>query len=300
MAVNTDQTINRPGVLLTGASSQIGFFALSRLVRAGFQVFAVSRKGKPEAFPGLKHVKWLNESEGLEAAKNCRYLLSAGPLGLASKYLMTCGEIQKAVVFSSSSVEVKQQSANQKERDQILDMLSAESEMRSLCEYRGLKLVIFRPTLIYGCGLDTNITRLANWITRFGFMPVNGRAEGLRQPVHAEDLASVAVTAMLSQEDLPRVLNLSGGDTLSYSDMVSRIFIGLGKPVRLIRLPQWLFLLLAKFLSTINLASGVNDEMIRRQRLDLVFEDTQARQLLNYKPRAFAPSAHDFLLPDVD
>lgn len=300
MAANTDQAINRPGVLLTGASSQIGFFVLPRLVRAGFRVFAVSRKGKPEAFPDLKHVKWLNESEGLEAAKNCQHLLSAGPLGLASKYLMTCGEFEKAVIFSSSSVEVKQQSANQKERDQILNMLLVESEIRSISEKKGLKLVIFRPTLIYGCGLDTNITRLANWITRFGFMPVNGRAEGLRQPVHAEDLASVAVTAMLSQEDLPQVLNLSGGDTLNYSDMVSKIFIGLGKPVRLIRLPQWLFLLLAKFLSTINLASGVNDEMIRRQRLDLVFEDTQARQLLNYKPRAFAPSAHDFLLPDVD
>ena len=131
-------------------------------------------------------------------------------------------------------------------------------------------------------------------------MPVNGKAEGLRQPVHAEDLASAAVAAILSQDDLPQVLNLSGGETLSYSDMVSKIFVGLGKPIRLIRLPQWVFLLLVRLLGAFKPASGINGEMVRRQRLDLVFEDRQARQLLGYKPRAFAPVVEDFSLPNID
>ncbi|MDX2427546.1 MAG: hypothetical protein QNK22_02555 [Xanthomonadales bacterium] len=300
MAVETDQAIKLPGVLLTGASSQIGFFVLPRLVRAGFRVLAVSRKGKPEAFPCFEQVEWLSESEALEVAASCQYLLSAGPLSLADKFLATCRQFQMAVVFSSSSVDTKQKSGNPTERRQVLNMLSIESKIRSISENRGLKLVIFRPTLIYGCGLDTNITRLASWVGRFGFMPVNGKAEGLRQPVHAEDLASAAVAAMLSQDDLPQVLNLSGGETLSYSDMASRIFVGLGKPVRLLRLPQWVFLLLVKLLGAFKPANGINGEMVRRQRLDLVFDDRQARQLLDYKPRVFAPVAEDFFLPKTD
>lgn len=300
MAVETDQAIKLPGVLLTGASSQIGFFVLPRLVRAGFRVLAVSRKGRPEAFPCFEQVEWLSESEALEAAGSCQYLLSAGPLSLAEKFLMTCRQFQKAVVFSSSSVDTKLESGNSTERRQVQNMLSIESEIRSISENRDLKLVIFRPTLIYGCGLDTNITRLANWVGRFGFMPVNGKAEGLRQPVHAEDLASAAVAAMLSQDELPQVLNLSGGETLSYSEMASKIFVGLGKPVRLLRLPQWVFLLLVKLLGAFKPASGINGEMVRRQRLDLVFDDRQARQLLDYKPRAFAPVAEDFFLPKID
>ena len=300
MAVDTDQAIKTREVLLTGASSQIGFFALPRLVSAGFRVLAVSRKGKPEAFPCFEQVEWLSESDALEAASSCQYLLSAGPLSLAGRLLKTCRHFQKAVVFSSSSVDTKLESGNPTERHQVLNMLSIESEIRSISENRGPKLVIFRPTLIYGCGLDTNITRLANWIGRFGFMPVNGKAEGLRQPVHAEDLASAAVAAILSQDDLPQVLNLSGGETLSYSDMVSKIFVGLGKPIRLIRLPQWVFLLLVRLLGTFKPASGINGEMVRRQRLDLVFEDRQARQLLGYKPRAFAPVVEDFSLPNID
>lgn len=300
MAVGPDQAIMSPGVLLTGASSQIGLFVLPRLVRAGFQVFAVSRKGKPEYYPRFGQVEWLSETDALAAGKSCQFLLSAGPLELAHQFLVACGQIQSAVVFSSSSVETKQESGNQAERSRARDMLSLESELRSAAESRKLKLVIFRPTLVYGCGLDTNISRLASWIGRFGFIPLNGRAAGLRQPVHADDLAAVAITAMLSNEELPQVLNLSGGETLSYSDMICRIFTALEKPVRLLRLPQWLFVLLVNLANTFRPGGGTNSEMVRRQRLDLVVDDRQARELLNYNPRPFAPVAQDFSLPDFE
>jgi nucleoside-diphosphate-sugar epimerase len=177
-------------------------------------------------------------------------------------------------------------------------MLSLESDIQRLAKSSGLKLVIFRPTLIYGCGLDTNISRLANWIDRYGFMPVNGKAAGLRQPVHANDLASVAITAMLSKETLPNVMFLTGGDTVSYSDMVKRIFTAMEKPAKLIRLPEWLFVLLARFAGVSKIGKGINIEMVKRQGLDLVFDDREARELLNYNPRPFAPSREDFSLPN--
>lgn len=300
MAADTDQAITSPGVLLTGASSQIGVFALPLLVKAGFRVIAVSRKGKPDDFPEFDAVEWLNETGALNAARDFDYLLSAGPLQIARKFLERGTQFKTAVAFSSSSVETKLQSGNTFERDQIRDLLFLESELISLSETRGMKLVIFRPTLIYGCGMDTNISRLAGWIRRFGVMPVNGRAEGLRQPVHAQDLAAVACTALLNRNDLPPVMNLSGGDTLSYSDMVNRVFSAFGKPARLLRLPQWLFVLIAALANTMNLTSGINSEMIRRQRSDLVFDDRQARALLNYEPRPFAPGPEDFALPDFE
>ena len=297
MAPGTDQTLKGPQVLLTGASSQIGVFVLPRLVAAGFRVIAVSRKGKPEAFPRFEQVEWLNAGEAIEAAGSCRYLLSAGPLRLARSMLQACRKIEKAVVFSSSSVDTKQASGSPAEREQMRSMLADEAELRSISEERGLKLLIFRPTLIYGCGLDTNISRLAGWISRFGFMPVNGAAQGLRQPVHADDLAKVSLAALLSNADMPDVLYLPGGETLSYSQMVSRIFVALGKPVRLLRLPQWLFVSLIKVANILKITGEANSEMVRRQRLDLVFDDRQARQLLGYDPRPFAPGPSDFRLP---
>ena len=118
MAIGSDQALKAPGVLLTGASSQIGVFVIPRLIGAGFRVFAVSRKGKPEAYPRFAQVEWLNETDALEAAKNCQYLLSAGPLELAKRFLETCRQLKTAVVFSSSSVDTKQRSGNPAERNQ--------------------------------------------------------------------------------------------------------------------------------------------------------------------------------------
>ena len=321
MATDTDQTLNTPAVLLLGASSQIGVYAIPQLRLAGFRVLAVSRKGRPEIFPDFELVDWLNETDAIQAARTCQYLLSAGPLELAKRFLTsvtpglgrlhaslrsrdidasmhrTRGPFQTAIIFSSSSVDTKQRSFNSAERNQVQDMLCLESDIQVMAKSSGLKLVIFRPTLIYGCGLDTNISRLANWIGRYGFMPVNGKAAGLRQPVHANDLASVAITAMLSKDALPNVMFLTGGDTVSYSDMVKRIFTAMEKPAKLIRLPEWLFVLLARFAGVSKISKGLNIEMVKRQRLDLVFDDRKARELLNYNPRPFAPTKEDFSLP---
>ena len=299
MAANIDKSISTPGVLLTGASSQIGVFAIPKLVGAGLRVFAVSRKGKPPGYPDFKQVQWLNEASAMDLCQNCEYLLSAGPLDIARKFMVAGEKFKTAIVFSSSSVETKQQSNDPVEKRQILDMLGLESELQSKAENTGLKLLILRPTLIYGCGLDTNISRLASWVRRFGFIPVNGKATGLRQPVHADDLAQVAVAALHFKGILPRTLSLGGGETLSYSDMAIRIFAAMEKPVRLVRLPEWLFVSLLRFACRLRLITGVNPEMVKRQKVNLVMDDKAARELLEYDPRPFAPTAADFSLPNL-
>jgi len=81
--------------------------------------------------------------------------------------------------------------------------------------------------------------------------------------------------------------------------MVGRIFSAVGKPVRLLHLPQWLFVLAVNITRLIRPGAGLHGEMVRRQRLDLVFDDRQARGLLGYNPRPFRPVATDFLLPGI-
>jgi nucleoside-diphosphate-sugar epimerase len=303
MAIGNNQTLARtlhqlPRVLLTGASSQIGLFVIPRLLAAGFKVIAVSRKGRPDSYPAFNDVKWLCREDALKLAETCQYMLSTGPMKLAQELLQQGGQFQTAVIFSSSSVISKRESGNPAERQMIQGMISSEAALESIADQGGLKLVILRPTLIYGCGLDSNISRLAGLIRRFGFMPLNAGAPGLRQPVHADDLAVVAVKALLSEKALPRLLTVAGGSTLSYREMVSRIFAALDKPVRLVNLPQGLFTLLARVSAITGNISGVNVEMVKRQCVDLVFDDSEARELLDYNPRPFAPTSEDFSLPE--
>ena len=75
---------------------------------------------------------------------------------------------------------------------------------------------VLRPALIYGLGLDRNVTAAARFIRRWHCFPLGGPGKGLRQPVHADDLAAAALAAL----DLPAAegqsFNLGGGETLSY------------------------------------------------------------------------------------
>jgi nucleoside-diphosphate-sugar epimerase len=296
MAVGLIKTLSGPTVLLLGASNQIGVFLIPRLIRAGFNILAVSRNGKPEGYPDIEQLAWLTSIEVAQADERYEFLVSAGPMELAHQILITCRNIHTAVIFSSSSVITKKESAIPAERNQMQDMLRIESELSALATSHAFRLVILRPTMIYGCGLDNNISRLASWIRRFGFLPVNGKASGLRQPVHADDLADVAVTALQTDDPLPRDLVLAGGSTLGYVDMVTGIFAALGKPARILHLPQWLFMLLVR----LRPGSDINSEMVRRQGDDLVFDDRPARELLAYKPRRFEPAERDFKLPEFE
>ncbi|MGD9021216.1 MAG: nucleoside-diphosphate sugar epimerase [Lysobacterales bacterium] len=297
MAAGADQALNSPTALLAGAGSQIGVFATPRLLDAGFKVLAISRSGAPVGLPALEGVQWVTEGEAVCHAGDCRHLLSAGPLDLALRLVDSTPGLRRAVVFSSTSVLSKQHSGNREERGLAARMLELEARLLSAAVARGFGMSILRPTLVYGCGLDANISRLAGWVRRFGFVPVSSRASGLRQPVHADDLAAAAVRVLTSDREFPGLITVAGGETLAYTEMVRRIFRALGKPERLLHLPECLFAALAGAVGLVRPGGSINAEMVRRQALDLVFDDSEARELLDYDPRAFRPAAEDFTLP---
>lgn len=299
MASGADQAVNAATVLLAGASSQIGVFAIPRLLASGFNVIALSRSGRPQGWPDHGRVQWLDETAAARHMDGCQYLLSAGPMEVPCRLLNTANCFEKVVIFSSTSADTKINSNVRQEREQARNLLELESELGSSAARNKTRLVILRPTLVYGCGLDRNISLLANWINRFGFIPVNRKALGLRQPVHADDLATVAVEILNTDKDLPGLLNVAGGETLAYSEMVARIFSALGKPTRLLSLPGWLFASLIGLAKMFKASGGINREMVRRQSCDLVFDDSEAREMLAYNPRPFNPTASDFHRPDL-
>lgn len=297
MAAGPAQALTASTVILVGAGSQIGLFALRGLLAEGCKVLAVSRSGLRPGLEKLKNVHWLDEQQAAQSLASCQYLLSAGPLDVARRILSSGDGPKSIVAFSSTSTETKHDSADAGERAVAASLMEQEEALQSIVTEQGARLVIFRPTLVYGCGLDANISRLARWVERYGFLPISGRATGLRMPVHAEDLATVALRALFSEAELPSRLTVAGGETLSYAEMARRIFHALEKPERLLRVPEWLFVSLARLIQLFKPGAGVNPEMVRRQAVDLVFDDSETRRLLSYAPRPFKPGRADFSLP---
>lgn len=282
-----------PTVALTGASSQLGIFLLPRLQAAGYRVDAYSRRVKSGPVQVSGQVRWLQPGgdSGPAAA-----VVSCGPLALARQMVLAGRGLERVVAFSTSSVLTKADSGSRAERSQMADIRADEDRLKSACAERGVGLLLIRPTLIYGCGLDRNISLLARFGKRFGFIPVAGQARGLRQPVHADDLAALAVAALGSEAFPAGESPACGGSTLGYRDMVSRV-AACFEGIRVVSVSPRLLAAAAGMVSRLPAYRAVNAEMVRRQASDLVFDDSPLRKALHFGPRPFRPGPGDFEIP---
>jgi len=294
-------------VLLSGASSQLGVFLLPRLQAAGLGVYALSRRapasplevaeGVVWTHPGMLQVPGGGSAPGVKS-ESILHLISCGPLDLALELIRGHASVQRAVVFSTSSVLSKSGSGHRREREQMLEIAEGESRLGELCEERGIALLLLRPTLIYGCGLDRNISLLARFGKRFGFIPLAAEAGGLRQPAHADDLAALAVRALTTDRAIELVSAACGGTTLSYRQMVERIAAACGGTARVATFPRWLMSAAVRSLMLLPSWRSLNPEMVMRQNRDLVFDDSTLKEALGYQPRPFEPTAADFEIPE--
>ena len=308
-------TRNRAGVL--GATSLVGSCLLPLLAGARWQVVAYSRQTNVHA---SDEVEWRptppsllgNPSPLMEppatqtttaqslvipfaGEKNILFWVCAAPVWVLPDYFGLLEEhgAKRVVVLSSTSRFTKDDSTDPKEQAVALRLADAEAHIREWAESRGVELVILRPTLIYGLGRDKNIAEIARFIRRFGFFPLLGEANGLRQPVHAADVAGACLAALQAPCAANRIYNISGGETLTYRNMVARIFSALDCRPRLLTVPLWAFRLALAMLRLLPHYRQWSATMAERMNRDLVFDHTEATRDLGFTPRAFVLAVTD-------
>jgi nucleoside-diphosphate-sugar epimerase len=221
--------------------------------------------------------------------------ICAAPIWVLPDYfsLIEASGARRVVALSSTSRFTKIGSGDMAENAVAAKLIESEAQVQAWAEARGIEWVVLRPTLIYGLGRDKNISEIARFIRRFGFFPVLGQAHGLRQPIHAEDVAAACVAALQAPAAANRAYNLSGGETLAYRDMVARVFAALGRPVSLVTVPLWAFRLAVAMLRRVLRFRHWSAAMAERMNRDLVFDHAEAARDLGFKPRGFALTAED-------
>lgn len=283
-------------ILVSGASSQLGVFLLPRLLEAGYTVLALSRQAPETPMQLMERLTWLNPGHRLQNTASA--LVSCGPTRLARGLLERHESLARAVVFSSSSVLSKADSPHPAERAVVTEIAREEHIIRKLCEDRGTDLALIRPTLIYGCGMDRNISLLYRIAQRYRVLPLSTRANGRRQPVHADDLAALAVRVLESERQGILEGQACGGETLTYREMAKRIAACVPRRAHLLPVPLWIFSGLVRMMSLAKPSQGINPQMVKRQAIDLVFEDQLYRDTFAYLPRPFEPTEADFVIPE--
>ncbi len=285
-----------PNTGLLGANSLVGECVISQLSKEGRHIVAFSRHppdGNAEA-----GVTWLRLSDSLSAPSKVLPIkdwLCVAPIWVLPQFfgvIMAHGA-RRVVALSSTSLFVKANSLDHGEQHIAHRLAGGERALRAWAEAHGIDWVILRPTLIYGRGRDKNLTEVVRFVRRWGFFPLLGQAEGLRQPVHAEDVAAACVSALTLPAAVKRTYNLSGGETLTYRQMVSRVFAIVGKVPHLVTIPRWIFQVAVATVHLVPRYRHWTVEMADRMNRDLVFDHVDAARDLGFSPRPFVLSPED-------
>ncbi|WP_266171494.1 SDR family oxidoreductase [Dyella subtropica] len=270
-------------VLVFGASSQIGYFLLPRLRARGDTVFALSRHVRP----AQDGVTWLqgNLPHSVPSLGPLSAIISFGPLqGLADWLAQT--EIDgspRVIATSSMSAETKRNSEVPAERAISQHLRDGEAALAAACERRGYAWTVFRPTLVYGAGLDKSLTPIARRASRTHVFPLPA-GSGMRQPVHADDIAQAVLTALVTPDASGRILPIGGGERLPAGEMFARVRRSLPMATLPIPLPAWLLRLGRHGVPRLR-------GPLSRLEGDLIADNGDLQRVLGVSPRPFRPDA---------
>jgi len=287
---------NRIGVL--GASSMVGKRLLPLLVQSNAEVWAFSRHAeiyKKEASD--RNVLWvtISEASDVESAESIKKWISFIPIWKLSGFLpfLKAYDAHRIVALSSTSRFTKECSSDKADRKLSKEILISEEKLASWAKDNDIHWTVLRPTLIYGHGLDKNISEIARLINKFGMFPLLGAAKGLRQPVHVDDVAGACMQALDAPQTFNRAYNIPGDERLTYREMVKRVFIAMDKKPRIVTVPLIVFRFAMFVLRCFPKFRDISVATIERMTQDMVFEYTEATRDFGFAPRKFILTRQD-------
>ena len=270
-------------VLVLGGSSQIGHFLLPRLRASGEHVLALSRHPRPLQ----AGVDWLQGAlpDAVPELPPLSAIISFGPLWALAAWLAQAPlrDAPRVIATSSMSAETKRDSSVPAEREIARQLRDGEAALAAACARHGCAWTVLRPTLIYGAGLDKSLTPIARRAMRLRLFPLPA-GHGLRQPVHADDIAQAVLAALECPAAAGRILSIGGGERLPAAEMFARVHRSLSRPAVPLPLPAWLLRLGQRALPPLR-------GPLNRLDADLIADNGELQRLLGINPRPFRPES---------
>ncbi len=279
-----------------GGSGAVGRFLLRRMSAAGLSVAALSRAPAPAWSAAWSNVEWI--SGGLPHTRladlpAAPVLISAGPLDALAEAceLSLHTHVRRVVALSSLSIQWKWDSPNLAERDLAQRLLTSEQRLQRNLDVRGVALVLLRPGMLYGAGVDKSLSPLLRFASRWRCLPWPAAGRGLRCPVHADDVAAAldvcAFTAQVPTQPIP----LPGPSSLPFDGLLDQLLKVLANDAKRIPvpLPKSLLRRMAGGESRIAAIAATLYRSAQNQQSDLL-----GWSKLGLIPRDFVPQSADF------
>lgn len=151
--------------------------------------------------------------------------------------------------------------------------VEAETALQDLFAGSAAALTVVRPPLVYGPGVGANVERLFRWVARGVPLPF-GAVDNRRSLVGVSNLADLLIAA--SAASVPGAFLVSDGRAVSTAQLVREIAVALGRPARLLPIPEGLLSLGAKALQ--------REDMAQRLLGSLEVDITATLEALEWQP----------------
>jgi nucleoside-diphosphate-sugar epimerase len=153
--------------------------------------------------------------------------------------------------------------------------MEAEAGLRALAGQTGMEVVVIRPPLVYGPGVKANFAAMVRWLQRGVPLPL-GAIHNQRSLVALDNLVHLITICLKHPGAANQTFMVSDGEDVSTSELLWRIGMVLGKPARLLPVPQrmleWGAVVLGK------------QDMAQRLLSSLQVDTDATRQILGWVP----------------
>lgn len=120
-----------------------------------------------------------------------------------------------------------------------ISKLEAEQALRALADKVDMEIVIIRPVLVYGPGVKANFLTMMRWLDKGIPLPF-GSIHNRRSLVAIDNLVDLIVTCIDHPAAAHQTFLVSDGDDLSTTQLLRKMAQALGKPARLVAIPEWI------------------------------------------------------------
>ena len=167
----------------------------------------------------------------------------------------------------------------------------AEEQLLALAAQTGLEVVIIRPPLIYGPGVKANFQSMLRWLARGVPLPL-GAIDNRRSLVALDNLVDLLWVCLRHPAAANQCFLVSDGEDLSTTQLLRRLGQALGRPARLLPVPQAWLVAGARLLGR----SDISQRLCGSLQVDI----GKTRELLGWTPpcsvdQALAKTAAHFL-----